>query len=140
MALVAPTAALAQNAPPGNSEVHQYLETVPGADGDRPTNRPAPDGGEAEPADDPRYEGADGELALRLAGGEESRPKRSDRRDEPARGSVNVPSGSSPPAAVAEALAGRGGDGLGTLLPVLLGLIGLGALAGIARIVAARRS
>jgi hypothetical protein len=110
--VLAPASAGAQSecpgarAPSGNSELDQYLETVPGSCGDETINTGGPGGGSggsaipASTAKELRAKGADGKAAAQLA--EETAPG-------PSRGgsSENVSSGTD--------------DGMGVFLPLLLG-------------------
>ena len=137
--LLLPAGAPAQTAPPGNSGIDEYLETLPGPGGDVPTSPPAdppanggagPRGGNvASPPAPPQLlgrrtarrfaqAGPAGRRAARLAA------KTAIRREP-------VTPGASPPAAddgkgalaalASEALsAGGSGQGMGLLLPLIL--------------------
>jgi hypothetical protein len=149
LALLGAPAAHAQapdtNAPPGNSAIDEYLETVPGATGAKPPRRPgqrAPSG--ALTAAQRRQldaQGPDGrELAAVVdataaepapkAGGSRRTPKEA--AIDPGTGAVKGAQARSPVrAALAAAVGPNDGEGLGVLLPVilltsLLGIVWLG--------------
>ena len=147
LALALPSAAGAQetNAPPGNSGIDEYLETVPSASGDRP----AGGGGAGRTGQDTRRlpavvagalrgRGADGRAVEDLV---RSSPgaARGGRGDELAgakpSGPIAEPRGDSPLSSVARAVGG-GDDagGMGAVLPAIL----LGALAALAAILVVR--
>jgi hypothetical protein len=116
---VAPSGAAAQgtNAPPGNSAIDEYLETIPGTTGDRPAS---PSGAGSNPSsgltatERKRLEalGPDGRV---LAGAiEQTTPARGT-------GSLSDGKGRPPVASVVEAVGGHdGGSGLGLILPLIL--------------------
>jgi hypothetical protein len=142
LALAGPAPALAVSvAPPGNSGVDEYLETVPTAGGNAPSSG-APSGGHGHlPAAVTKAlaaRGADGRATAALAAGTApSGPARSTPpAGLPAR-ELREPSGSSVPSAIARALGGEGAGGMGVWLPILLALSALG-IGGVA--VARRRS
>jgi hypothetical protein len=148
LALVLPPAAGAQetNAPPGNSAIDEYLETVPSASGNRPSagprsaqdDRPVP----TAAARALRGRGAEGRAVAELV-----RSSPASRRDRgggdaagrPAPSPVAEPRGDSPLGSVARAVGG-GGDagGMGPVLPVIL-LGGLAALGAVLAVRLARR-
>lgn len=137
--LGAPGAALGQTtlAPPGNSGVDQYFETVPGAAGNRPAQPQANSGG--APAGSSTLAqlsklGADGRKAAQLAAGTApvAHP------NPPAATPAGHATGSSPAVAGVGAVATGGGGGLGILLPLLLAAALLGVLAAV--VVRRRRS
>ena len=143
LVLVAPpAAAIAQaaqtNAPPGNSAIDEYLETVPGATGNRSTRPPASGGGGSPsrtltPAQRAELErlGADGKaLAEVVEATSPARPTTTRKREtEPP-----TPQGRSPLSEALDVATGQdGGGGMGVLLPAilvasLLAAIGLVAL------------
>jgi hypothetical protein len=150
LALLLPSAALAQtpetNAPPGNSGIDEYLETVPNPTGDAPA--PPADGGGGVPLPSRAREeledlGADGKAVAALAeqtggprrevAGERARGDRA--RGDRAHGVPVVPGsetrGDSPVGAALSAAFGPddGGGGLGILLPVILVVTLLGVIA-----------
>jgi hypothetical protein len=147
LALVLPAAAGAQetNAPPGNSAIDEYLETVPSASG----NRPAAGGGGDRSAEDRgqlpavvagalRGRGADGRAVADLVRSSQA-TRRGAPRDEIAgpkpTGPVAEPRGDSPLSSVARAVGGDGdGGGMGAALPAIL----LGSLAALAAVVVVR--
>ncbi len=108
-------------APPGNSALDEYLQTVPGSSGDK---RPGAPRATLAPAARRRLErrGANGRALAAIVDGtserQASRPGASARRS-----TVVVPGvvGSTPPRAVARAATGDvAGDGLGIVLPGVL--------------------
>src|SRR4051794_36884103 len=142
-ALAAPAAAGAQGsvAPPGNSGVDEYLETIPTAGG--ATKPPGSHNGHNLSAATRRQlaaQGADGQAAAALA--ESTAPSRAGHgtgtkiHQLPA-DEVREPSGSGIPAAIAKAVEGSGSGGMGIWLPILLiaSALAIGAAA-----VARRRS
>jgi hypothetical protein len=146
LALALPAAAGAQdtNAPPGNSGIDEYLETVPSASGDRPTggggaSRAGENTGRVPSvvAEGLSGRGADGHAVEDLVrsspaaarahrGGETSGAK--------PYGPVAEPRGDSPLSSVARAVGGDDGGGMGAVLPAIL----LGALAAFAAVVVVR--
>ena len=149
--LLAPAAASAQaptNAPPGNSAIDEYLETVPGATGDARPRPPGAPGGDAgltpSQREDLQRRGPDGALLVALADSiasgdaTRSRPTAGDRDDaaspageRSAREDAVAAQGRSPLSATLAAATGGGDGGMGLLLPILLvaGLAGFVALA-----------
>ena len=131
--LAAPAGTLARGtlAPPGNSGIDEYLETIPKAGGNQPPRRPGDGTGRAglPPAQRGRLDrlGRDGRA---LAGLVESTGPRTVRRRLP------EATGSSPLDKAIDALGGSDdGDGLGMLLPAIL----LAALLGTVALVLKRR-
>jgi hypothetical protein len=137
LALALPSGAGAQetNAPPGNSAIDEYLETVPSASG----NRPAAGGGGSRATDNRgrlpavvagalRDRGADGRAVADLVRSSRG-SRRGDARDEIAgakpTGPVSEPRGDSRLSSVARAVGGGDAGGMGVALPAIL----LGALA-----------
>jgi len=131
-----PSGATAQtretNAPPGNSAIDEYLETIPGATGNQRPRAPGAGGvganpGALTPSERARLErlGPDGKaLADAVDATAPAKPKQS----------VPVPAaeGRSPLGEVVDAAVGRdGGAGMGALLPAILlaTLLGFVALA-----------
>lgn len=147
LALALPAAAGAQetNAPPGNSGIDEYLETVPSASGDRPAGgggaSPAAEGTGRVPsvvADALRGRGADGRAVEDLVRSS-PRSARGHRGAEMSgakpHGPVAEPRGDSPLSSVARAVGG-GDDagGMGAVLPAIL----LGGVAALAAVVVVR--
>jgi len=137
LALATPVTAWGQqtNAPPGNSGVDEYLESVPGATGDRPSGgivnrKPQPLSARERQA--LRDAGSDAQALERVVGATKpeaagTEQRRAGRTDSPAGGAGSEgesAQGRSPLAAVVEAATGADDDGLGLLLPAIL----LGAL------------
>jgi hypothetical protein len=152
-----PASAPAQNAPPGNSGVDQYLETVPDAGGDRPPGGRQGIAGESEaggrsgpgaalPArtsEELEAAGKDGAALERLVSSAEPRKPGSAPRNPAARsdsrraadsagsvlGTEATGEARSAPAAVAgTALGGKGTGAPGWILPLLLACTTLGAV------------
>lgn len=134
LALLVPAAAAAQesrgNAPPGNSAIDEYLETVPDVSGNGIPRRSGDDGGPLNAAQRDRLErlGADGRTLATIV--ESTSPARKTQRTKPPTAAVAPPhaKGRSPVDAVLGAAEGDGGMGL--LLPaiLLLSLVGVIAL------------
>ena len=140
LALCAPGATLAATAPPGNSEVDQYTETLPGPTGDNTVDPPANPKAEDSvlppgTREDLEKFGPDGAAAAGLA--ESTAPaapagwaksqqapsgKSSKGGDQSAGGSANA-SGDSAVKGVLEALTGSSGDGLGVFLVLILAAV-----------------
>lgn len=123
LVLAAPAAAQQFNAPPGNSGVDEYLESVPGAEGNRPTNRDTERSPLAPGArSDLERQGADGRAAAELAESE------GDKKSVPAGA---LPRGAGDSGGVAGTL-GRAttgsAEGMGIWLPILLAVSAIGAL------------
>jgi hypothetical protein len=148
MALVALTMALASpalaqspntNAPPGNSAIDEYLETVPGAGGDSHPGPPEGDGGGATDAARQKLSrmGSDGRALARLVAA--TAPAGTDRahRADAAGGSATAGTHAGSPvgAALAAAVGRDDGGGLGLLLPAIL----LGSMVGVIVLVVLRR-
>ena len=128
LSLAVPAAAQQVNAPPGNAGVDEYLETVPGAGGNRPTNR---DTGRAPlPAPARRAlerQGTDGQAAADLAERTGPAPTQRDKQPAPA---AQPPGGDRGGALGALGRAADGSDeGMGLVLPILLALSAAAALA-----------
>jgi hypothetical protein len=174
LALVLPAAARAQRpgtlAPPGNSAVSQYLETIPtdrgggvarplGSQGGTPSqaggHRGALTPGERQAlgrlgADGRTLEALVAETSpasetSQVAGAARGRTGANGPANAPAGGengsgldakSLSGDGGPSPVGLMLSAAAGRGGGGLGALLPAL---IGVGALAAVVRLIHRRR-
>ena len=125
--LALPGAAPAGNrhAPPGNSSVDEYSETVPGPDGDRPVPGKGPvfpGAGSSSPVG-----GDGGARRLRRLGPDGLAVERFASRTGPRRaldhrGSPTLPAvdGRSLPEQVLDALTGSGAGGMGAILPLLL--------------------
>jgi len=133
--LVVPATAVGQrtNAPPGNSGIDEYLETVPGATGNKVPRNPGSKGRSAlTPAQRARLErlGRDGRSVAAVV---DATTPRSERKGGGA-GSRTTPlpdaAGRSPLDKAVESLGGSdNGDGLGVLLPAILLAALLGTLA-----------
>ena len=138
--LAAPGAATAQtpqtNAPPGNSAIDEYLETVPGATGNQRPRQPGSKGGAVlSPAERARLEklGPDGKALADAVDATAPAPVKAKPGTTIDTGKVE---GRSPIAAVLEAaVGGDGGDGMGFMLPVIL----LASLLGVIALVVLRR-
>jgi hypothetical protein len=134
---MAPQAAGAQtsNAPPGNSGVDQYFESVPGAGGNRPSaTQGGPAGRPLSPAAKRRLErlGADGRAAAAAAqatappaaSGAKNGRKGSRSNDNGSGGHQQVlgtrSEGRTAPVAAVKALTGSGNGGMGIFLPLVL--------------------
>ena len=122
--------ALAQTVPSGNSEVDQYSESLPAPGGNK-TIKP-PGGGNAGgaggrsvvpqgTASQLEQLGPAGRAAAALA--ESTAPKDSAGRSKGAGRDAKDASGSSAFSAVSDAVTGSDGDGLGILLPLILGAV-----------------
>jgi hypothetical protein len=126
-ALPADAAAVKQHAPPGNSGIDEYVESIPDARGNRPTERIPSKGG----ADrlDPRARrallarGPEGEAAANLAGATAPAKRRSASND--ANGEDH---GSEPVSELRRAVTGSAEGGMGIALPIVLVLTLLLAL------------
>jgi hypothetical protein len=137
VALIVPATASAQEvlAPPGNSAIDEYVETVPSADGPKHSLRPTPASGVSRATGgELKAYGADGQAVLELtqADGAPARTAPSKTSGKPGRG----PSGSTRPSDdVADAVTGSSGSvvnaavkavaepspgGLGLLLPLMM--------------------
>jgi hypothetical protein len=129
MLILAPSAAIARpstNAPPGNSAIDEYLETVPGATGDQRPGAPGAGGGVLTPAQRKRLErmGPDGKTLADAVDATAPATSRKAMRVPPA------VKGRSPLSAVVDAAAGRdGGAGMGVVLPTILIASLLGVIA-----------
>ena len=150
--LIAPSVAWAQetNAPPGNSGVDEYLESVPSATGDRPTGGSV--NGKPRPLTPREREavkdaGADAQALERAVSATKpdarTRSPANDGDDGGDGGTAaqggeaadgDRAKGRSPVSAVIRATTGADGDGLGLLLPAIL----LGALLGALGVVGVR--
>jgi len=142
IALLLPASAVARTrtvAPPGNSGVSQYLETIPTAKGGRPTgtiHQGTGGSGTLSPAIQRAFarQGAAGRSAAALANATVPVSAHSQSgRSTGARAVASQPpaassgSGGSPASSLAKALTGSsGGGGLGTLLPVILVVCAIG--------------
>ena len=128
LALALPALAHAQapqrNAPPGNSAIDEYLETVPGATGNQRPRAPAQGGtgpGVLSAAERARLErlGPDGKTladAVEATAPTATQKKRAERTPEVLEGT-----GRSPAREVLEAVGGDdGGSGMGLVLPAIL--------------------
>jgi hypothetical protein len=126
--IAAPAAASAQtqktNAPPGNSAIDEYLETVPAASGNSRPRPPAAGGGSSSAltaAERARLEklGPDGKTLADAI--DATSPDSKAGSGSPSKGSVSAGEGRSPISQVFDVAAGRdGGGGMGMLLPAIL--------------------
>jgi hypothetical protein len=128
MLIIAPSAAIARpptNAPPGNSAIDEYLETVPSVTGDQRPGTPGAGGGMLTPAQRQRLErlGPDGKT---LADAVDATAPAAPRKAMPLPPAVE---GRSPLSAAVDAASGRdGGAGMGVVLPAILIATLLGAV------------
>ena len=139
--LLAPGGATAQapqtNAPPGNSAIDEYLETVPGATGNQGPRQPGSGGGSVlSPAERARLEklGPDGKALADAVDATAPAPAKAKS------GGTTIDTGKvegrSPIAAVLDAAVGSdGGSGMGFMLPAIL----LATLLGVIALVVLRR-
>ena len=131
LGLAGPAGAQEVNAPPGNSAVDEYLETVPGATGNQPTNRSTDRS--ALPAAERRAlerQGADGRAAADLAESAGPQAARTDAA-QPS-GTAALPRADS--GGVVDPLrraASGSEEGMGLWLPILLALGAIGAVAAV---------
>jgi hypothetical protein len=146
LALASPALAQSPNteAPPGNSAIDEYLETVPGAGGD---SNPGPQGGDGGGATDAAQQklartGPDGRALARLvaatgpAAAGNGRTHRAAPDERPVALSLTGAHAGSPVGAALAAAIGRDdGGGLGLLLPAIL----LGSVVGVIVLVVLRR-
>jgi hypothetical protein len=139
MLLVLPAAAMAQqgptNAPPGNSAIDEYLETVPSATGDHVPRPPGSHGGSSvlTAAQRARLEklGPDGKTLVNAIDATAPPPGKPGEKID-----LNNVHGRSPVSAILEAVVGTDGDaGMGFMLPVIL----LASLLGVIALVIVRR-
>lgn len=123
------------NAPPGNSAIDEYLETVPGAAGNQRPRAPGggASGGVLTPAQRARLErqGPDGKA---LADAVDATAQQSAKADRTT--AAPTAEGRSPLSQVVDAASGRdGGGGMGAVLPAIL----LATLLGVVALVLLRR-
>ena len=132
--LASPAAAQSgQIAPPGNSGVDEYLETVPTPEGNRPSRGDDGDGGgtargpalSREARRRLEDSGPDGKRAAALAEATAPRPARSGRSAE----LEKAGEGKGAVGAVVDRVVGADDDGMGAWLPILLGVTLAGAVA-----------
>jgi hypothetical protein len=146
LALMAtPAAASAQtqktNAPPGNSAIDEYLETVPAASGNARPRPPAAKGGSSSSlsaAERARLEklGPDGKTLADAIDATSPDRGTGAGSSSPSKDSVSAGEGRSPISQVFDVAAGRdGGGGMGMLLPAIL----LASLLGFVTLVVMRR-
>jgi hypothetical protein len=140
LALAGPAPALAQspktNAPPGNSAIDEYLESIPSADGNTPTgnvvrSKPRPLAGAAGRA--LRAAGDDGKRLEQIVTA--TAPKKALNAAEhpaatPSAAAPGDTRGRSPLSSVADAVltGSGGGTGMGSAFPVLLIVLAAGTL------------
>jgi hypothetical protein len=131
--------ALAQdfNAPPGNSGVDQYLETVPEAGGNRPASDRKPSQLPARTVKRLEEAGSDGRAVAKLVASSglakakqlPAPPKGSERKSAGEKRSKATEQPRAVPGTIAAPTLGGSADGgMGILLPLLLGLSTLAAL------------
>jgi hypothetical protein len=132
-----PPAATAQtNAPPGNSAIDEYLETVPSATGNQRPRTPGSDGSDGTvltAAQRNRLEnlGPDGKTLVDAVDATSPPPA-----SKSARGiHLESAEGRSPINAVLDAATGQHGGGMGFMLPVIL----VASLLGVIALIALRR-
>jgi hypothetical protein len=142
MLLALPAAAMAQepqtNAPPGNSAIDEYLETVPSSTGNQRPRQPGSGGANGSgpvltAAQRKRLErlGPDGKILADAVDATAPPAAKPRQKIDP-----TSAEGRSPIAAILEAAVGSdGGDGMGIFLPVIL----LGSLLGVIALVMLRR-
>ncbi|MDX6682870.1 MAG: hypothetical protein QOG94_2909 [Solirubrobacteraceae bacterium] len=125
------------NAPPGNSAIDEYLETVPGATGNQRPRQPGAAGGSSNatltPTQRARLErlGADGKTLADAV--DATAPAAASRTSTPL---PLTAGGGSPLSEVLDVAAGRdGGAGMGALLPAIL----VATLVGVIALVVVRR-
>ena len=139
LALAAPSAATAATAPPGNSEVDQYTETLPGPSGNNtvdPPANPKPEDSVLPPGTRGDLEkfGPDGAAAAGLAestapdapSGDAqgaAKPSGGGSGGSAAAGGAGDAKGDSAVKGVLEALTGTNGDGLGVFLVLILAAV-----------------
>jgi hypothetical protein len=124
IAMCVPAAAVAQgartNAPPGNSAIDEYLETVPGATGNAVPRPPVAGAGTLSAAQRARLEqhGADGRTLANIVESTSVVP----RKQRPAKSEATPPDakGRSPLTAALGVAEGDGDGGMGLLLPAIL--------------------
>lgn len=126
LGLAAPAIAQQVNAPPGNSAVDEYLETVPEAGGNQPTN--SNNGRTPLPAAARRAlerSGPDGQAAADLAerGGADAAPQR-----QPPATAVTPRAAGSGVVDPLRRAAGGSDEGMGLMLPILLAAGAIGAV------------
>jgi len=144
LALLLPATAAAQtpgtNAPPGNSAIDEYLETVPATTGNAPPRPPGSDSGALPASERKQLEalGKDGETLAAVVEATSPAPARKpSRKPAPAipapAGQVEGATASHSPlkAALTAAVGPSDGEGMGALLPVILltSLLGVMAIA-----------
>jgi hypothetical protein len=133
------------NVPPGNSEIDQYLPTVPGSDGDKPLGKGGGDGGNAalSPSVAERLGSAGSAGSVAVSVINNTAPKLPEAAREQGReqaegggrnGGVHGSADESIPGAVLEGLSSSEDGGLGILMPILLGTV-----AGVAAFIMLRR-
>lgn len=143
--LIAAPAAHAQdtNAPPGNSGIDQYLETVPEADGSKPPGTQKPESGSGLPADTAAELDAAGDDGADVAalvaatgpkasggakGGGKAAPDQPSATGKGASKTAGDKSKDAVAGVSGPALGGTGSDGIGPLLPAVLILSGAAAI------------
>jgi hypothetical protein len=133
LAVAGPSAAATRHAPPGNSSVDEYTETIPGPKGDHPvplSGPVLPGPGSSSPVGGNsgvrklHSLGPDGFAVERFAA--HTGPRRGLDRDGGALPDVD---GRSLPEQILDALGGAGEGGMGAILPLLLLASALGAFA-----------
>ena len=132
LAVAGPAAGATRHAPPGNSSVDEYSETIPGPKGDRPVPRSGPvfpGPGSSSPVG-----GSSGARRLRSLGRDGFAVERFAAHTGPRRaldGSASdlpAADGRSLPEQILDALTGTGEGGMGAFLPLLLLATAVGAI------------
>lgn len=133
LAIAGPAAGATRHAPPGNSSVDEYAETIPGPKGDHPIPRSGPvlpGPGSSSPVGgrsgvrELHALGPDGFAVERFAS--HTGPRRALDGDA---GDLPAADGRSLPEQILDALTGTGEGGMGAFLPLLLLASALGAIA-----------
>jgi hypothetical protein len=124
-ALPADAAAVSEHAPPGNSGIDEYVESIPEIGGDRPTQHIPSEGGAARLSRRARRAlaayGSAGSAAANLAGATAPAKRRPGPREARRAGDA----GSQPASALRRAVTGSGQGGMGIALPIILVLTAL---------------
>ncbi|SRR6266540_3418546 len=119
-ALPADAAAVRGHAPPGNSGIDEYVESIPDDRGDRPTEHIPREGGAARLGQRAQRAlgayGSEGRAAANLAGA--TAPAKRRRASSDASGAEDT--GSRPASALRRAATGSGQGGMGIALPIIL--------------------
>jgi hypothetical protein len=120
------------NAPPGNSGVSQYLETIPAADGNRPAGKGTNSSAlPVQTLSRLKAAGRDGQVVAQIVASSAPASKRDQSAPNPSSrpNSASASSARSLPTTLAvPSLTGSAGGGMGILLPALLILTLVGAV------------